>query len=63
MEPDHDILIRLDEKVDSLHSKVDKLTDDHEKRLRSLEKQKWIIMGGTSAVATLASWGLLKLFP
>lgn len=58
---DHDLLIRLDEKVDALHKKVDTLTNDHEKRIRSLEKQRWMIIGGATAVSTLANLGLVKI--
>lgn len=36
---DHDLLIRLDEKVSALHPKLDKLTDDHEARIRILEQK------------------------
>jgi len=41
---DHDILIRLDENVRILHEKVGKLTDDHEDRIRKLEREtnRWI---------------------
>ena len=41
---DHDIIIRIDERVNALHMKVDKLTDDHEDRIRSLEKEanRWL---------------------
>lgn len=41
---DHDLLIRLDEKVSAMHEKVNKMTDDHEQRIRTLEDQsnKWL---------------------
>lgn len=48
---DRDLLIRLDQKVDYLHQKVSSLTDDHEKRIRSLEKKVW----GASAIALVGS--------
>lgn len=47
---DHDLLIRLDEKFDSMIEKVDKLTDDHEKRLRSIEKYIWKAIGAIAVV-------------
>lgn len=42
---DHDLLIRLDEKVGTLIEKVGTLTDDHEKRLRAIEKWVWKAIG------------------
>jgi hypothetical protein len=44
---DHDLLITLHEKVTNLITKVDKLTDDHERRIRFLERYMW------SAIAVL----------
>ncbi len=46
MEPDHDILIRLEVQVMNLTEKVSVLTDDHEKRIRSLETYVWRAIGG-----------------
>ena len=49
---DHDLLIRVDEKLTGLHTKFDRLTDDHEERIRMLEREanRWIgrqsIIGG-----------------
>jgi hypothetical protein len=54
---DHDLLVRIDERTTTLHTKVDKLTDDHETRIRTLEKEanRWIgkqsIIGGMIGVA------------
>lgn len=42
---DHDLLITLHEKVGNLITKVNQLTDDHEQRIRILEKFRWIIVG------------------
>lgn len=49
---DHDLLIRLEGKVDALTDKVAELTDttkdtiqDHESRLRFLERYAWIAIG------------------
>lgn len=53
---DHDILIRLDEKVTGMVQKLDNLHDDHEVRLRSVEKWRWISTGlGTAGGAGLAT--------
>lgn len=52
---DHDLLIRLDERTRSMDGKLDKLTDDHEKRLRSLERWRWISTGMGTAGGTLIS--------
>lgn len=53
---DHDLLIRLDEKVETLIRKVDALTDDHEDRIRSLERQRWLFAGGASVIGTMGGW-------
>ncbi len=53
---DHDLLIRVDQKVSDLHGKVDKLTDDHERRIRVLEKNKWLVTGAATALATAANF-------
>ena len=52
MTDDHDLLIRLDEKVDSLNKKLDDhldnnaaLVEDHEKRLRFIERYVWGVIG------------------
>ena len=58
--PDHDLLIRLDQKVDGLTEKVSKLTDDHERRIRFLERWVWIAMGAVT-VGELALTIYLKL--
>jgi hypothetical protein len=49
---DHDLLIRLDEKVDGLSKKLDDHFDnteaqvqDHEKRLRFIERYVWGAVG------------------
>jgi len=58
---DHDILIRLTEKVDNLIEKVNTLTDDHEKRIRSLEKYVWKALGALAiADAIIAAYLTVK---
>jgi hypothetical protein len=49
---DHDLIIRLDEKVDGLTKKLDDhlnnnaaLVEDHEKRLRFIERYVWGAIG------------------
>lgn len=42
---DHDLLITLSVKVDNLIEKVGVLTDDHEKRIRAIEKYVWKAIG------------------
>ncbi len=49
---DHDLLVRLDEKVNSLTNKLDShldnnaaLVEDHEKRLRFIERYVWGAIG------------------
>jgi hypothetical protein len=53
---DHDLLIRLDQKVDGMVEKIDTLTDDHETRIRALERQRWIIVGGATVLSTLVGY-------
>lgn len=48
MNLDHDLLIRLDEKVTALVKSVSLLTDDHEKRIRRLER---ICYGGLAILS------------
>lgn len=48
--PDHDLLIRLDQKVDNLTIIVSTLTDDHEKRIRSIERYVWKFIGALLVV-------------
>lgn len=57
---DHDVLIRLDQKVSDLILKVSKLTDDitqqladHETRLRALEKVRWLVAGGAGILGAI----------
>lgn len=62
--PDHDLLIRLDQKVDNLTTIVSTLTDDHEKRIRAIEKYVWKFIGSllvvdaimTAAIAFIISY-------
>jgi hypothetical protein len=51
---DHDLLITLHEKVSNLISQVSRLTDDHESRIRALEKFRWIIVGALIAVQAIS---------
>jgi len=49
---DHDLLIRIDEKLSLLI--LD--TNDHEKRIRAIETTRWMIMGGASVLSVLANY-------
>lgn len=55
---DHDLLIRLDQKVDGLHDKVNVLTDDHEARIRSLEVKAWVWTGASGILASAVTYVL-----
>lgn len=57
---DHDLLIRLDEKVTGLIAEVKKLTDfqnkridDHERRIRRLERWMWVASGALLLLDTV----------
>jgi hypothetical protein len=50
---DHDLLVRIDERMNGMHDKVTKLTDDHEERLRILEKEANRFIGRQSMVGAL----------
>lgn len=50
---DHDLLIRLDEKVEVLIKSVDNLTNDHERRLRFIERYVWGALGILALVQLL----------
>lgn len=47
---DHDTLIRIEEQVKFLTAKVSTLTDDHEKRIRSIEQYVWKAIGALTVV-------------
>lgn len=47
---DHDLLITLHEKVTNLIEKVSTLTDDHEQRIRVLERFRWVIIGAVVVI-------------
>lgn len=51
-EQDHDRLIRIDERLARMESGIVKITDDHERRMRSLEKRQWINFGAIAASGT-----------
>lgn len=51
---DHDLLVKLNVQVDTLTRAVEKKNDDHEARIRSLERtQTQIITWGSVGVMTL----------
>ncbi len=55
---DHDLLIVLNERAYTLIQTVKGKNDDHEERIRWLEKRGWMLAGGAVAVATLIGWAL-----
>lgn len=58
---DHDLLIVLNERVSALITAVSAKNNDHEERIRWLEKRGWFMSGGVMAITTLIGW-LLKLY-
>jgi hypothetical protein len=65
---DHDLLVRLDEKYGAIANDLRELkdtnkikADDHETRIRSLERQRWIMIGGATAISIVASY-LIQFF-
>jgi hypothetical protein len=61
-ENDHDLLIRLDEKVSQLINQVSSLTNDHEERIRNLEKWRWYVVGIASTLSILVPYVMEKFF-
>lgn len=60
MDQDHDLLIRLEEKVDNLIERVDLISknvkaqvDDHETRLRFIEKYVWLALGALTVLQAI----------
>ncbi len=53
---DHDLLIRVDQKVDTLHEKISLLTDDHEKRIRMVERNQWRWSGASGVIGAALSF-------
>lgn len=46
-------LTRIETKVDDALQAIQPVSDDHEKRLRSLERERWTWRGGLAAVVAL----------
>lgn len=57
---DHDLLILLNERVGKLTEGLNTKTGDHEIRMRTLERQQWILSGGL-LIAAFAAPFLAKL--
>lgn len=55
---DHDLLIVLNERVSTLIVAVGNKNDDHEIRIRWLEKRGWLMSGAVLALATLIGWAI-----
>jgi len=61
---DRDLLIRLDEKMNGLLEKITPLAADHESRLRTLERWRWIVIGVASGLSAILNYAVqaLQLF-
>jgi len=60
---DHDLLIVLHEQVKGLRTDIQNLTDttksqvnDHEGRIRSLERRAWIMVGGLTILSFMTPY-------
>lgn len=60
---DHDLLIEVNTTLKYVREEIGQLTQsisdnglDHETRIRSLERQRWMIVGASSIVAALIGW-------
>lgn len=60
---DHDLLIKLNTLVEAVREDIRTMNNgvqaslvDHETRIRSLERQRWLIVGGAAAVAAVIGW-------
>lgn len=61
-EQDHDRLIRIDERLARMESSLTKIADDHERRVRSLERRQWINFGAVAASVTALGAVLKQTF-
>ena len=48
------VVVRIDERTKNTYD----LVKDHETRIRSGEKFRWLMMGGIILVTTVGGWGL-----
>lgn len=53
-EPEFERLVRIETKLDGLVDTTKERGTDHEARLRSLEKLKWVILGGATVAGGAA---------
>lgn len=67
---DHDLLIRLNTQTEGISSQITRLgeihaqhTGDVERRLRSLEQTKWMMLGGSAVIGALAGYIARVLHP
>lgn len=65
---DRDLLIELRTRMEGMTSSVERIEKaistkeaDHENRIRSLERQRWFIAGGSSTLATAISTAVTLL--
>lgn len=52
---DHDMLIGLTRDVDHMRKLLDRLVNDHERRIRVLENFRWWLLGGLVSSPILAA--------
>jgi len=53
---DHDLLVRIDEKLKILIETQERNHGDHEARIRTLETQRWMVAGATAAIAVFINY-------
>ncbi|MFC5996965.1 hypothetical protein ACFQE5_22395 [Pseudonocardia hispaniensis] len=60
LDDDHDRLVRVETKLDTLLQRLDPMLQDHESRIRKLEQKVWVACGaaiaGGGAAGTVASF-------
>lgn len=57
---DQELLIRMDEKISGLIKRVEQLTNDHEFRLRFLERWVWTAVGALTIIDIVVIYVLSK---
>jgi len=55
---DHDLLVRIDEKLKILIETQSSNHGDHETRIRAIETQRWLIAGATATMAVIANYAI-----
>lgn len=55
-QPDHDLLIRVDEKLELLLQQTDSKNNDFEKRIRVLEAFRWQLVGALVVLQSIGDY-------